>query len=155
MNEIAPADYDNFEHFVSRHDDKKDKNPKGAGRPKGSKNKRTEEMRKYLRYKGVLPVDVLAGMYNADPQIIATAKKFADAAGVSITDAFKLMKQSAEALMPYTEQKLPTQVDVETVHQLPLLQLFNQPPPVTNGTASSRPFEIIDGKISVSKGDSE
>jgi len=80
--------------------------PRGPGRPKGSRNRRTQEWTDYLGGRYGTPLERLAQLYSSDPHALAQAF------GVKIEVAIEVMKASAIAALPYMHQKQPMSVDV-------------------------------------------
>lgn len=83
--------------------------PRGAGRPPGARNKRTEEWIAYLRHKGYSkpPLEVLAELYSATEAELVKDHK------VKPEDAAKLRRDCAVAAAPYWHQKQPMAVSVD------------------------------------------
>lgn len=80
---------------------------RGPGRPKGSRNKRTDEWVDYLLRGRRPPLLVLAETYSRPVEQLATE--------LSITkgEAFKLQLLAAKELAPYVHQKQPLAVQVD------------------------------------------
>lgn len=78
--------------------------PKGAGRPRGARNRSTEEWRRYLLSQGRSPALVLMDLIQRDPADLAREL------GCKRIEAMDRILRAAEALMPYLHQKQPTAV---------------------------------------------
>jgi hypothetical protein len=88
---------------------------RGPGRPKGSKNKTTDQLSKYLLAKGyVHPAEALAQL------ISKPAVELADELSISVkdgtvmpVDALKVQVAAAKELLPYFASKKPQDVQVD------------------------------------------
>lgn len=67
---------------------------RGRGRPKGAKNRRTEELREYIEATGITPAEYLVGVMR-DPTADPVERR-----------------QAATALLPYAHRKQPVAVDL-------------------------------------------
>lgn len=88
---------------------------RGPGRPKGSKNKRTEEWTRYLLASYGSPLEALAKVMRAGPHQLAREL------GVDLVDAFDRWAKACAELAPYVHQKQPTAVAVDGVPVAPLV----------------------------------
>lgn len=79
--------------------------PRGAGRPAGSRNKRTADVQRWFKATGKMPLEFLAEIYRADTEKLAA--KF----GVSGKAALQAQIAAASAVLPYVEQKLPLAIE--------------------------------------------
>lgn len=87
------------------------------GRPKGSKNRRTEAVTAWLLQQHRHPLSVMMEAYSMTP------KELADRIGVTpssdnLLDIFKLQVRMAEAVAPYVAQKLPQAVQLDAAASL-------------------------------------
>jgi hypothetical protein len=81
---------------------------RGAGRPKGARNRRTQEfIDDMLAITGKSPGEVLARRMVEDP--IVLAKRL----NIAVEEADKRIHQAAEALLPYFHQKLPQAIELD------------------------------------------
>jgi hypothetical protein len=80
--------------------------PRGPGRPAGAKNRRTQEWVDYLGGRYGTPLERLAQLYSADP------KELSRVFGLTMKDAFDVVRGAATAALPYMHQKQPVSVDV-------------------------------------------
>lgn len=78
---------------------------RGAGRPPGAKNRRTQEMADYLLSRYQSPLVALAETYSRNVRDLA--KELA----CDKLEAFKLQIAAAKELAPYLHQKLPIAID--------------------------------------------
>lgn len=81
--------------------------PRGVGRPAGSRNKRTEEFRRELAEGGKMPWQFLAELFRADT--VELASKLRCKPG----EVLAQQRLAAETLMAYTEQQLPRDINVD------------------------------------------
>lgn len=79
---------------------------RGRGRPAGSRNRRTLEVRAYLLSRYAHPLEVLAQIYSRPTDVLA--------AELSCTrlEAMTLQKSAAAELAPFVEGKMPVAVDL-------------------------------------------
>lgn len=84
-----------------------------AGRPKGSKNRRTEAVTAYLLTQHRHPLQVMMEAYSMSPAEFAQAIGITEPDGDTLLDIVKLQLRMAEAVAPYVAQKLPQAVQVE------------------------------------------
>lgn len=75
--------------------------PRTPGRPKGARNRSTEEWRKYILSKHKSPLAFLAGVYSQD------IKELRREIDCDLLEAFKLQLSAAQAALPYLHQKQP------------------------------------------------
>lgn len=93
---------------------------RGAGRPAGSPNRRTAEIRDYLLAKYPHPLIGLCEMYARD------TKALAQHLDCSPLEALKVQQSAALGALPYLEAKMPQAVDVNANGSLTLvLEGFN------------------------------
>jgi len=79
---------------------------RGVGRPPGSANKRTKDVRDYLLSRYAHPLEVLAQIISRPiDQIVAET-------GCKPIEALALVKSAAAELAPYVEGKMPVAVDL-------------------------------------------
>lgn len=90
---------------------------KRAGRPKGAKNRKTEQVQAYYHARGYTdPLLILAEIANADPLALAQVIGGKEPRKA----AFDAIRGAASELMPYFHGKMPVKVEVEG-GQLPVL----------------------------------
>lgn len=77
--------------------------PRGPGRPKGARNKRTAENVHYIQRQYGMPLEVLAKMWSGQHPNMKYMK---------MGEKLDVMRQAAVAGLPYMHQKLPIEVDV-------------------------------------------
>lgn len=83
------------------------------GRPKGSKNRRTEAVTAWLLTQHRHPLAVMMEAYSMSPKAFAQAIGIAAPDSDTLLDIVKLQLRMAEAVAPYVAQKLPQAVQVE------------------------------------------
>jgi hypothetical protein len=81
--------------------------PKG-GRPKGAKNRSTEQWRAFFLSQHRSPLLVLAEAYSMRVGDLASRL------GCDLLDAFKLQQAAAAAVLPYVHQRQPQAVEIST-----------------------------------------
>jgi len=99
-------DVDHFEAVEVELDDNGEK--RGRGRPKGSKNKRTEDWTEYLLNNYRSPLIMFAETYSRPTAALALELH------CSLEDAFKIQMDAAKQLAPYVHQKLPQAIEFDT-----------------------------------------
>lgn len=87
--------------------------PRKPGRPKGSKNRRTEAVTAWLLTQHRHPLSVMMEAYSMSPADFAKAIGIASPDSDTLLDIVKLQLRMAEAVAPYVAQKLPQAVQVE------------------------------------------
>jgi hypothetical protein len=90
---------------------------KGPGRPKGSINKRTEDLRRFLLARFKHPVVALAEIYSVPTDELASAL------GIKAVDALTLQIRAAGEVAPYVDSKMPAKVMVTDSDRLPAFNL--------------------------------
>lgn len=85
----------------------RESNPKGVGRPKGARNKRTQEWADFILGRYRSPLIVMAEIYSRP------VEELAHETGLKRSEAIALQLRAAEALAPYVHQKLPTAIDLD------------------------------------------
>jgi len=80
--------------------------PRGPGRPKGARNKRTAEMVEYLSRKYTSPLEAAMQVYSR------SVHDLAEELGCDPLDAMKLQLGAINATLPYIHQRQPQAVDV-------------------------------------------
>lgn len=114
---------------------------RGAGRPKGARNRRTQEfIDDMLAITGKSPGEVLARRMIADPKELATKLN------ISIAEADERIHKAAEALLPYFHQKLPQAIELDRGVVDLIINVGSAPAKTLNAQAAS--VEIIDTKKS-------
>jgi len=83
------------------------------GRPKGSKNRRTEAVTAWLLTQHRHPLSVMMEAYSMSPAEFAKAIGISSPDPDTLLDIVKLQLRMAEAVAPYVAQKLPQAVQVE------------------------------------------
>jgi hypothetical protein len=96
-----------------------------GGRPRGSRNRRTQEWVDYLLGKGRSPLEFLHALYQRPAAKLAEelglylyheGKLVLDAAGapvLAVGEAFRRQVEAAAGVAPYLHQKLPVAIDVK------------------------------------------
>ena len=84
-----------------------------AGRPKGSKNKRTEAVTAYLLTQHRHPLQVMMETYSMSPADLAKTIDIDSPDADMLLDILKLQLRMAEVVAPYVAQKLPQAVQVD------------------------------------------
>lgn len=87
------------------------------GRPKGSKNRRTEAVTAWLLSQHRHPLQVMMEAYSMTPAELA-AQIGVIATSDNLLDIFKLQVRMAEAVAPYVAQKLPQAVQLDAAATL-------------------------------------
>jgi hypothetical protein len=85
------------------------------GRPKGSKNRRTEEWARYVTSRYGSPLEALARVMHGGPAELAREL------GVSQVEGFDRWLRVAEALLPYVHGKQPTAVTLDGAAPAPVV----------------------------------
>lgn len=80
--------------------------PRGVGRPRGAKNRRTEAWRDYLTRRYAHPLETLASIQSQP------VDKLAAELGCKPVEALAIIKSAAAELAPYIESKMPVGVDL-------------------------------------------
>lgn len=80
---------------------------RGRGRPKGSKNKRTEDWTEYLLNNYRSPLIMFAETYSRPTAALALELC------CTLEEAFKIQMDAAKQLAPYVHQKLPQAIEIE------------------------------------------
>jgi hypothetical protein len=83
------------------------------GRPKGSKNRRTEAVTAWLLQQHRHPLAVMMEAYSMTPRELAARIGIASPDADQLMDLLKLQLRMAEAVAPYVAQRLPQAVQVE------------------------------------------
>jgi len=99
-------DVDHFEAVEMDIDETGEK--RGPGRPKGSKNKRTEDWTEYLLNNYRSPLIMFAETYSRPTAGLALELH------CTLEEAFKIQMDAAKQLAPYVHQKLPQAIEIET-----------------------------------------
>lgn len=86
---------------------------KGRGRPKGARNKRTDDFDKYIRQFGQDPAVGLMQIASMTPEELVARSRLLDTPKrqLSYGDAMDRIIRCREALMPYMHGKQPVRVD--------------------------------------------
>lgn len=88
------------------------------GRPKGSKNRRTEDVTAWLLQQHRHPLSVMMEAYSMTPVELAHRIGIPNPDAGEILDIFKLQVRMAEAVAPYVAQKLPQAVQLDAAANL-------------------------------------
>lgn len=85
-----------------------------AGRPKGSRNRRTEDFRRYALQFGRHPAITMMEIQNTPPEVLVERSKALDPPKrrLSYGDAQALRLRAAEGMMPFIESKMPVAVEL-------------------------------------------
>lgn len=84
------------------------------GRPKGSRNRRTEDFRRYVLQFGRHPALTLMEIQNTAPEVLMERSKMLDVPKnrLSYNAAQALRLRAAEGLMPFMESKMPVAIEL-------------------------------------------
>jgi len=99
-------DVDHLEAVEMDLDDNGEK--RGPGRPKGSKNKRTEDWTEYLLNNYRSPLIMFAETYSRPTAGLALELH------CTLEEAYKIQMDAAKQLVPYVHQKLPQAIEIDT-----------------------------------------
>lgn len=133
---------------------------RGPGRPKGSGNRRTEDLRKYVgaMYGGMTPGQQLAAVAMVTPKelreaggdmtlaMAAKAKRLARILDVKPADAWGMLQGSMKELMSYLHPKM-AQLDVTSGGKslaAPLLVIGDAPGLMAGGLANDGLGEVLE-----------
>lgn len=89
--------------------------PRGRGRPKGARNRRTEEMVDYLLSRHTSPLEFLATVYTRPVEVLAAEVE------CSKREALAMQIAAAEKLAPYLHQRQPTAVELDAKGEVHLV----------------------------------
>lgn len=78
------------------------------GRPRGSRNRRSEDLVRYILSRHAHPLLVLADTYSRPAHVLAAEL------GCTAKEAFDLQLRAADMLAPYIESKKPVAVQVDS-----------------------------------------
>lgn len=86
---------------------------KRRGRPRGSKNRRTDDFESYVSQFGGDPAVALTRIHSATPEMLVERSRQLDPPKrrLSYGDAQNMIIRAAEAMMPYRHSKKPVAVD--------------------------------------------
>lgn len=79
--------------------------PRGPGRPAGSRGKRTKDWQRWFTASGALPLEFLAKVYREDTGELAKRLE------IKTGEALRMQISAAEACLPYVEQKMPIAIE--------------------------------------------
>jgi len=88
--------------------------PRGPGRPKGARNRSTEDLQRYILAKYQHPVEVLAQAYSRPTAVLAAEL------GCDQADAYRLQLNAASKVAEYVAQKMPQALDLKGESVLPI-----------------------------------
>lgn len=133
----------------------------GRGRPKGARNRRTDEMVRYLNTFGSGPLVGLARVVNAisfGPDGLPDFRELAQALGMKRKEAAAFWQTCAVQLAPYMHQKLPTAIDVtgDSAGSLVVVNFGAQqgePDSDLNELLGGHLGDIIDGELAGGEGE--
>lgn len=94
---------------------------RGPGRPKGSKNKRTEDWTDFILRHYPSPLEALARIYSM------SAQQLADELKCTRLEAIKVQASAAMALLPYMHSKQPIAVEIDSKGVVTLVVTGAQP----------------------------
>lgn len=86
---------------------------RGPGRPRGSKNRRTEAVVGFLLSQGRHPLLVMMEAYSRSPAELLALIGIMEPDPDQLMEAFKLQMRMAEAVAPYVAQRLPQAVQID------------------------------------------
>ncbi|WP_374650313.1 hypothetical protein [Rhizorhabdus sp.] len=89
--------------------------PRATGRPRGARNRRTEEVRSYLLSRYAHPLEVLAQVYSRPVDALAAELH------CSRADAMALQVKAAAEVAPYIEGKQPVAISITRKHDVVLV----------------------------------
>lgn len=89
----------------------------GPGRPLGSPNKRTEDLRRFLLARFKHPVVALAEIYSIPTNELAASL------GMKVADVFALQIRAAAECAPYVDSKMPARIAISDSSSLPAFNL--------------------------------
>ena len=117
---------------------------RGPGRPPGARNRRTLDLIEYMTALGYrMPPLVLAETYSRPVE--ALAKELS----ISKGEAFKLQLAAAQALLPYTAQKQPIAIQIDSRGRMMLV--IEQPGSAAGGGKKVADWQgdtlVIDGDV--------
>ncbi len=82
---------------------------RGPGRPKGARNKRSEDMVKLILSQGKSPLQFLAGHFQAETKVIKKRYKLG-----TLAEAEAIQRAAAIAALPYIHEKRPIALEVDS-----------------------------------------
>lgn len=86
---------------------------RGAGRPPGSPNKRTEDLRRFLLHRFKHPVVAAAELYSMPAEALAKAL------GCDAIDAAVLQLKAMQFVGPYVDSAMPQRMQIDADPRLP------------------------------------
>lgn len=114
---------------------------RAVGRPKGARNRNTEEVRKYVQAMGADPVMAAARVVAAGPAfVMEQARAMKPGSGMDPDKAWAIWARMVEFLGPYTHSKQPVQIDAGGDGQRTLVQI------IMGHTAGAAPPAIVGGQ---------
>jgi len=109
----------------------------GPGRPPGSRNRRTEDMVRFVLGSRRHPMLFLADTYTRPTKDIAAQLN------CTMEEAYKLQLVAAKELLPYVASKMPVAAEIDDKGELHLHLVRPEPAPA----AASRASITIQGKV--------
>jgi hypothetical protein len=122
---------------------------RGAGRPKGSPNRSTLQLQRYLMSRGYRdPAEFLAATMSMDTRALAAKLAgHADTSRVSFNDALDvldLQRRAAGELLPYFHKRLPQAVELTGDGARPLIMIMDGPTGITSAVDGSETMSAFD-----------
>lgn len=111
--------------------------PRGAGRPKGAKNKSTEAWRAFIIGRHGSPLEVLAQTWSRPVEVLADQLK------CDLADAFEIQQRAAIAALPFLHGKMPVEVAIKG--ELPTLILADPAAfAAAMGSEENQPLNLLE-----------
>lgn len=129
-----------------------DVSSRGAGRPKGSRNKNTEEMRRWLLGRYRSPLEVMAETFSRSMVDLAKELGWQDPSPTQLLEILKLQLQCAKELAPYVHSKQPQAVDLGDQGLVQLIINTGAHGAAQDENASLMPLNFLDSEIVENQG---
>lgn len=125
---------------------------RGAGRPKGSPNRSTLQLQRYLMSRGYRdPAEFLAATMTMDTRALAARLAgYKDERRVTFDEAMEvlnLQRRAAGELMPYFHKRLPQAVEVTGDGARPLIMIMDGPAGIASaadGPETMSAFDVVE-----------
>lgn len=91
---------------------------RGPGRPAGSPNKRTEDLRRFLLHRHKHPVLAAAEIYSMSVEDLRAVLP-----GLKVAEALLIQVRCMEFVAPYMEAKMPQKIAIMDADRLPAMHL--------------------------------